>query len=163
MMRSNFDWRSHAPRTEGVWDGCDQAELEMISAVDLRELGRRGSVEDPARSTFSIRGRMRSWELMIGKLLADWPPHGYYLIDEYINDLSLRTGLNAMLDQLPPSLSVRIWEALHALDGDLWAGTRPDSSCELLQHYSPSQDLSGLAWWWHRVPTVCPWLQRDGG
>lgn len=97
---------------------------------------------------------------MVRRLEAAWPPFGYYLIDEYVNDLSLRSGLTVLLDQLSPGLGIRIYPVLNSVDHDLWVATIPDESSEILRHYSPTDDPSLLGWWWRRVPAVRPWQAR---
>ena len=102
------DWAVKAPQTERFWAGFGAVDLAELHAGDQIELVGMDAPADMDSSPFSIRGGIRSWELMIQRMADGWPPFHYYLIDEFVNDLITRDRIGKSIDRLAPGLGSRI-------------------------------------------------------
>jgi hypothetical protein len=149
------DWRQSSPRAETAWTHLSEQDLSEIYHLDRRTLARKGIDQDPATSPFSLRAYVRSLEWMVTRMQSGWPPHGYYLIDEYVNDLRIRDRISRDLDRLPPRVALRLRPLIDSFDAELWEHTIDDVESALLRHDATDQPLP--AWWWRRVPDPLPW------
>lgn len=160
MNAVGFDWDSKAPLTERLWSCFDESAFAEIRVADRRDLADMGVTQNFDASPFSLRGGMRSLELMIDRMAHGWHPSGYYLIDEYANDMHTRDRVGEVILRLPLHLGREIREVLDALDGRLWDLTVPDLDNQVVSQYFPERDASRMAWWWHRIPSPVPWAGR---
>ncbi|MFJ5972751.1 hypothetical protein [Streptomyces sp. NPDC093060] len=152
-----FNWNSLAPLTELLWSRFDARALAEIRKAEHPELVDVGLVENCDVSPFSLRGGMRSLELMIGRMENHWIPSGYYLIDEYANDMQTRERVGEVALRLPLDLGREIRGVLDDLDLRLWGLTVPDDEGVIVSQYVPGRDVSRTPWWWRRIPNPAPW------
>jgi hypothetical protein len=155
------DWVMKAPQTEQFWADLTAVDLADLLAGDQIELDGMDIPADLDSSPFSIRGGIRSWELMIRGMADGWPPFHYYLIDEFVNDLITRDRIERSIGRLASSIGSRIRDLLDVFDDRFLALTKHDSDGELIAPYSSPLDVSRLGWWWRRrVREPQPWLGR---
>jgi hypothetical protein len=152
-----FDWKTGAPRTEALWESFTESELASVRAGDLLEIAEKGGEFSVELSPFVLRSRMRSYESLVRDAADEWRSVGYYLIDEYVNDLSSRDAITRACNRLEPFLGARIRAVVEELDESLWSATEPDDQRRILGHTCPESGEWAAGWWWRRVPRVIPW------
>ena len=90
--------------------------------------------------------RLAAWEATTVRMASGWPPDGWYPLDYFREDLSVRDQLATDAGQLPADAAARFTAALTAVDEAFRAGTR-----------EAGPDSPEPGWWWRRVPEPRPW------
>jgi hypothetical protein len=88
---------------------------------------------------------------------ADWLPRGRYFIDEYVNNLDSRDGIDRVLAGLPEVVGVALRPLLHELDQRFLNFTTPDGGAELRPWVARLREGVQLSERWYRKPRVIPW------
>jgi hypothetical protein len=110
------------------------------------------------------RSTLGSWEGLTRRMLAGWPPDGWYAPELYHNDLQYRDELPALIHQLPTRVQEQFATALREVDELFQTNTHPDSHRELATILSlPHHDLTPHQWWWHRLPNNPSWIPPNNG
>jgi hypothetical protein len=102
--------------------------------------------------TYSVRNRLRAWEILVGKMETGWPPDGVYYPEEYVNNLVIRDNLEKIVQAFPAGLRSALDEFLELLDVRFRRQTVDDGGAALRSWILPQEDDRRLNWWWHRAP-----------
>ena len=86
----------------------------------------------------------------------EWNPSGYYLIDEYLNDLDSRAAIGEAISQAPPELKTKLSSLLDRLDNRFVQSTVNDGGAEF-SRWKRRKPTDIPAWLWERVPARIPW------
>src|SRR2546430_6261344 len=96
-------WSEVAPDTEETWRRLSPEILEQIGRADEEVLAAQRARVSPdvaakiGEATYSLRNRLRYWEELVRNLESDWAPRGRYIVDEYVNNLDSRDGVDRVL------------------------------------------------------------------
>jgi hypothetical protein len=157
------DWRQLAPETERLWATLPAHHLRLIAEVDRRELEYQRSRVAPQiaaqlrEPTYSVRNRLRAWEVLIGKMEAGWPPDGVYYPEEYVNDLTVRDNIQEIVQGFPDDLAGTLNGLLESLDTRFRRRTIDDGGAALRTWMRPPGEERVLNWWWYRAPPALAW------
>jgi hypothetical protein len=108
---------------EDLWSSLAFDYLDFVSDIDNERLTiererlpekRRHILTSPV---YGLKNRFMMWEDLIHRMENDWRPSGYYLVDEYLNDLTSRSTLTEIVDNIPPKTGEKMKTTLSALDG----------------------------------------------
>lgn len=149
-------------QTEELWKSLDEDDLEFIGGVDAARLEverarispqRRDLLKNPA---YGIKKRFLMWEGLIFRMENKWEPDGYYLFDEYLNDLESRSALSEVVESAPDRTSAKLSTLLSLLDKRFFEKTVLDGGLELgkWRKVRPSAVDPVL---WERRPLQLPW------
>ncbi|EME97746.1 hypothetical protein J7W19_10775 [Streptomyces mobaraensis NBRC 13819 = DSM 40847] len=104
------------------------------------------------------RCSLASWERMIRRMAAGWPPSGEYPLDMYVNDLRARDDLATLLSTCPDPCRHFLRESVDLIDAEFKRLTEPDLDRLITLSAGESQDDSvESSWWWHQKPPTLPW------
>ena len=162
------DWQQLAPQTERVWRALPEEHLRLIAEVDQRELDYQRARVAPrvaavlSEPTYSVRNRLRAWEVLIGKMEAGWPPDGVYYPEEYVNDLTIRDNLEEIVQAFPADLRTTLIGLLDSLDDRFRRRTVDDGGAALDPWTRSREDARIRNWWWHRAPPDLAWARSPG-
>jgi hypothetical protein len=152
-----------APETEDAWSRLPASVLEAVRRLDDETLaGQRSSVSPEVAAkidepTYSLRNRFRYWEELVRALESGWQPGGTYFIDEYVNNLDSRDGIDRALAELPPEVGAALGQLLDGLDERFARGTVPDDGAELRPWVARLRDGARMNERWYRKPQSIPW------
>ncbi|MFC3494525.1 hypothetical protein [Glycomyces rhizosphaerae] len=150
------------PLTERLWAGLDAEELAHIAAVDAERLEyeREGLAEQFRHNlttpTYALKKRFAMWETLAYKMGNHWPPDGYYLIDEYVNDLFNRAETATAIGKLPHALQAKLNAVLFAIDEQFNRLTVPDGGAEF-DRWGQRRPADVPPALWERRPINLPW------
>ncbi|MDA1362918.1 hypothetical protein O1R50_25110 [Glycomyces luteolus] len=150
------------PLTEALWAGLGAEELARIAAVDAERLEvERGRLAEQFRRNitapvYSLKNRFAMWETLVYKMGNGWPPDGYYLIDEYMNDLSNRAETATAIAKLPPGLQAKLKAVLFTIDEQFNRLTAPGGGAEF-DRWNQRRPAGIPAALWERRPIDLPW------
>ncbi len=156
MPRSEVE----TPDTAAAWAELSEWELTAIREVDQARLEVERSrvatwvAERITEPTSSARNRFRDWEGLTRRMMRAWAPDGYYVIEEYINDLEVRDALGSVVGSLG---SDTLTVLLAALDERFTDHTVADGGDALRPYYRYLRSGTDLSWIWYRKPTTLPW------
>jgi hypothetical protein len=159
----NNGWATWAPATEATWSRLPIDVMALIDRADAHRLAvERARLPQAtagvlAEPTYSVRNRFRYWERLIRRMEQGWAPDGFYLIDEYVNDLESRDQIDVLGAAEPGLLTGPLGELLASLDDRFLAATRDDGGAELRLQAPRLGKREGLNARWSRVPLVKPW------
>ncbi|MFI0452199.1 hypothetical protein [Actinomadura sp. 6N118] len=119
-----------------------------------RENEGRGFKADEA--LYGVLNCLRFWELLIFRMEQGWRHQDYYMVYEYMNILTVRDGIEELLDAMPPALRTKIDRCVGRLDARYRAVTHEDGGTELSYYYRPLAEGRELRWWWTRCPDEFP-------
>ncbi|WP_344579992.1 hypothetical protein [Nonomuraea roseoviolacea] len=134
----------------------------MIRVLDLQRLAveREGlAPEDAAQAKEPIYGvlsSLRMWEGLISDMEEGWRGQDYYMVYEYLNDLTVRDGLGEYCEALQETARTKLAGALDRLDERYRAVTHEDGGAELAQYWRPLAEGNETRWWWTRRPNDLP-------
>ena len=114
----------------------------------IREHRMPTPLTDGLRATVpaAVAGRLGAWESLVNRLVAGWPPDGWYPAAYYREDLETR-------DQLADGLPKSVMQALAEVDRRFAEATEDDGGRALIAATGPVP----AGWWWRRVPRPLPW------
>ncbi|WP_329245257.1 hypothetical protein OG417_49325 [Actinoallomurus sp. NBC_01490] len=133
-------------------------DRRVIAFLDLQRL----QVENARRKfqatkpTYGVLDRLRFWSILAGHMEDDWQGLDHYMVYEYLNDLTVRDGIEEVLDAMPPGLRAKVRVCLDELDRRYQAVTHDDGGAELAQYWRPLAEGEETRWWWTRRPDVLP-------
>jgi hypothetical protein len=157
------NWSSLTPATEAAWQELTAAQLAVVAALDFDRLTLERSrlPDEVARKIsepiYSLKARFRFWERLVSRMANNWEPDGYYLIDEYVNDLESRDEIDRMVSFEPALRGDPLSSLIQYLDSRFEVATVEDGGTELqlwVPRLSWRADLSGR---WYRKPVNVPW------
>lgn len=149
---------------EDLWSSLGSAGLAFAANVDDERLTierkrlperRRHILTSPV---YSLRNRFDMWEAMICRMERDWSPSGYYIVDEYLNDLTSRSTLARIVDSAPLETREKMEATLAALDRRFLDQTIEDRGAEL-GRWRSARPAEILPFLWERRPKALPWQQ----
>ncbi|WP_328462907.1 hypothetical protein OHA21_36520 [Actinoplanes sp. NBC_00393] len=159
----NNGWAKWAPATETTWSRLPADAMALIDVADAHRLAAerarlpQATARILAEPTYSVRNRFRYWERLIRRMEEGWAPDGFYLVDEYVNDLESRDQIDVLGAAEPGLLTGPLGELLASLDHRFLAATLDDGGAELRLQAPRLGELEGLNARWRRVPRVNPW------
>ncbi|GGN48856.1 hypothetical protein GCM10011579_001970 [Streptomyces albiflavescens] len=133
-----------------------------VSLFDLQRLQveRAGVSEQTASQlrepTYGVLSCLRLWQVLIRRMEQDWPSTDYYMVYEYLNNLTVRDSLEEYVEALPQQVAVKIRRTLDLLDERYTTVTTSDGGAELSLYWRPLAEGREARWWWLRTPTVLP-------
>jgi hypothetical protein len=149
-------------QTEDLWVTLEPADIEFIDAVDEARLAtERERLPENRRTlltapTYGLKKRFSMWESLVDSMEHDWAPSGYYLVDEYLNDLTSRSSLSNILTDAPNGTRIKLTELLSSIDDRFFVNTIVDDGHELGQ-WRENRPSSILPFLWERRPRQLPW------
>lgn len=147
---------------EDLWALLDFEDLKYVDFIDSERLAiererlparRRDMLKSP---TYSLKNRFYMWESLIRKMESEWRPSRYYLVDEYLNDLTSRSMLSEISASAPSGIREKIEETLSALDQRFFDQTIDDRGTELGRWRSEKLPAV-IGFLWDRRPITLPW------
>lgn len=154
-----------AVATEATWSCLSESDLAWIAHVDERRLEIEKSRVSPhvaetmESPIYSLRSRFEYWEKLIHRMEHDWDSRGFYMIDEYINDLESRSEISEILEAAPFGTRDKLAKLLRHLDRRFIDCTVKDDGEAF--HRSGHPELQHvLPWLFERRPVCLPWLRR---
>ena len=152
----------YAAETGGFWRSLSSADLEFVAAVDAarleveRERMNPGSRHLLSQPVYGLKNRYVMWESLVHKMEHGFAPTGYYLIDEYVNDLTSRAELGSTVGRAPQGLRDRLTGHLGRLDDRFMRRTTDDSGAEF-ERWGKRRPTSVPSTLWWRTPIQRPW------
>ncbi|MGW4792968.1 hypothetical protein ACWEPC_11215 [Nonomuraea sp. NPDC004297] len=134
----------------------------MINVLDLQRLAvetkdlapeAAASAKEPI---YGVLSSFRMWECLIHEMEEEWPGGGYCMVYEYINDLTVRDGLEEYCEALQGMARTKLAGALDRLDERFRAVTYEDGGAELGRYWRPLAEGRETGWWWTRRPKDLP-------
>mgnify|MGYP003493811086 CR=1 FL=1 len=160
---SKRSWSEVAPDTEEVWRQLSHELLDEIRQADEEVLAAQRSRISPEiavkieEATYSLRNRFRYWEEMVRGLENNWFPRDRYFVDEYVNNLDSRDGIDRVLAALPMEVGIALRPLLYKLDQRFLRYTTPDGGAELQPWVARLREGVQLTERWYRKPLLIPW------
>lgn len=148
--------------TEALSRSLTPDERQMISVLDLQRLiletkdmtpEHAVQVEEPI---YGVLSSLRLWEILIHTMQEEWPGQDYYMVYEYLNDLTIRDGLEEYCDALRGTARTKFTSTLGRLDERYRAATYEDGGAELAHYWRPLAEGTETRWWWTRRPNDLP-------
>ncbi|WP_169949915.1 hypothetical protein [Microbispora sp. H11081] len=99
---------------------------------------------------------MRLWESLVYDMEQQWLEQDFYMVYEYLNDLTVRDGLEEYCEVLSGKLRAKFRRAVDRLDERYRAVTYEDGGAELGQYWRPLSERTETRWWWTRRPNDLP-------
>ncbi|MFI9848395.1 hypothetical protein ACIHFD_66100 [Nonomuraea sp. NPDC051941] len=137
-------------------------ERQMLSALDLQRLAlekeglapeHAAQVEEPI---YGVLSSLKVWECLINEM-EEWSRgQDRYMVYEYINDLTVRDGLEEYCEALRGMARTKLTSTLDRLDERFRAVTHEDGGAELAQYWRPLAEGNESRWWWTRRPNDLP-------
>ncbi|MEV4251873.1 hypothetical protein AB0J52_01750 [Spirillospora sp. NPDC049652] len=146
------------PETDRLVRALTPEDRQVIALLDLQVLARENAgrgfqATDP---TYGVLNCLRFWEILISRMEEGWRRQDYYMVDEYLNDLTVRDGIDEFLDAMPHGLQGKVGGCVGRLDDRYRAVTFEDGGAELSQYWRPLADGQEVRWWWTRRPNDLP-------
>lgn len=147
-----------ADETDRLVRALTPEDRQTIALLDLQVLAQEnaGREHQGAEPTYGVLKSLRLWEILISRMEEGWPRQDYYLVGEYLNDLTCRDGIEEFLDVMPTALRIKIVRCARRLDARFRAVTHEDGGSELSQHWLPLAEGREVRWWWTRRPAELP-------
>ncbi|MEU9887157.1 hypothetical protein [Sphaerisporangium sp. NPDC051011] len=148
--------------TEALAASLTPEERQEFAVLDLQRLvlEKEGMapeyaarVEEPA---YGVLSSLRLWENLIYDMEQEWPGQDFYLVYEYLLDLTVRDGLEEYCEALHGKPRAKFRRALGRLDERYRAVTYEDGGAELGQYWRPLSEGTETRWWWTRRPNDLP-------
>jgi hypothetical protein len=133
-------------------------DRQVIAFLDLQRLQveNTGLSVQATEPTYGVLNCLRFWEILIRRMEDEWRRQDYYLVEEYLNVLTGRDGLEDFIEAMPPASGVKVRSSLDRLDHRYLAVTQEDGGAELAQYWRPLAEGRETRWWWTRRPEVLP-------
>jgi hypothetical protein len=117
--------------------------------------------EEAILDQISSRLRAQGWakHVTVESLLRDWQKLSVsvdrypMVVEDYLNDLTARDGLEIVLADCPEVLRPKVEHAIGEADKEFFARTQADLE-RTLERCFRIDELSG--WWWRRRPAAGP-------
>ncbi|MGK5679753.1 hypothetical protein [Actinoplanes sp. URMC 104] len=122
-------------------------------------IGTGTAAAETARKVTMVLG---AWEAMVARLVAGWPPDGWYPAAYYREDLETRDDLARLAETLPEPARGVAARAVAEVDGRFAELTDDDGGRALAAATGPLPPGSSDRWWWHRIPHPLPWQDQPG-
>lgn len=133
-------------------------DRRIIAFLDLQRLqvenaGRKFQGTEPI---YGVLACLRFWGVLIGHMEDGWRGQDFHMVYEYLNDLTVRDGIEEFMEAMPPGLRTKMRVCLDELDRRYQAVTHDDGGAELAQYWRPLAEGLETRWWWTRRPDVLP-------
>lgn len=153
------------PVTDRTFDSLSQSEAQILADRDARQLSLERSLRNPeiaakiTEPAHSIKKMMQEWERLVNALEAQWEIEGYFLLDDYLFALDMRSSLEERINDASPDSLASIVDALRNLDARFLEQTvreKPGEEGQLRPWLKP---VAGRPpeWLWDRRPRIMPW------
>ncbi|MFD0855670.1 hypothetical protein ACFQ07_25740, partial [Actinomadura adrarensis] len=126
-----------AEETERLARSLAPGEIDTLGVLDLQRLALENSrrtfqADEP---TYGVLACLRHWEVLVRRMEAEWPRQDYYMVYEYLNDLTIRDLIEEFLDGMPPGLRRKVAVVVRRLDSRFRDVTFEDGGAELGQYW----------------------------
>ncbi|MBR7839453.1 hypothetical protein KDL01_39705 [Actinospica durhamensis] len=154
--------RDSDPELDKLARSLNADEQAAISLLDLQRLKVEQSRINPASSvqqtepSYGVFGCLRHWQLLVNRMATAWPDADYYMVYEYLNDLTVRDQVEEYLDAMPEPLAEKIHRFVKYVDDTFADLTIHDDGAELSQYWRPLAEGREVRWWWLRTPRTLP-------
>ncbi|MBE1531642.1 hypothetical protein [Actinomadura algeriensis] len=138
--------------------GLTPEDVQAIAVVDLQVLARENAGRDfqAAEPLYGVVNCLRSWERLIARMEAGWRRQDYYMVYEYLNDLTVRDAIERLVDTMQPALRAKVERCVGRLDARYREVTHEDGGAELSRYWRRLADGREIRWWWTRCPDELP-------
>ncbi|MFC5752179.1 hypothetical protein [Actinomadura rugatobispora] len=150
------------PELASLSRGLSPEERSTIGMLDLQRLKVEQSGVGTATAAqmteplYGVFACLRTWCLLIRRMEQGWPRTDYYMVYEYLNDLTVRDAIEEYLDTMPTGLKEKVRRVVARLDGRYSAVTVDDGGAELAGYWRPLAEGRECRWWWTRKPQELP-------
>ncbi|MEU8796161.1 hypothetical protein [Spirillospora sp. NPDC048819] len=150
------------PELRSLVSGLSSEERSTIGMLDLQRLkveqagvgaATAAQMTEPLYGVFAC---LRMWFFLVLRMEQSWPRTDYYMVYEYLNDLTVRDAIEEYLDAMPVGLKAKIGRVVGRLDERYSAVTVDDGGAELAQYWRPLAEGRECRWWWTRKPQELP-------
>jgi len=101
---------------------------------------------------------MKTWERLIKRMAAGWPPSNWYPADMYHEDLCRRDEAQQLIDQLSSRTRDPAPPLMETLDAQFTDLTVDDGGAALEESQLATREhIMHADGYWKRRPTVVPW------
>jgi hypothetical protein len=138
--------------------GLTLEDRRAIAFLDLQVLTRENA-DRKFQDTEPVHGVLnclRRWEFLVRRMENGWPAQDYYLVYEYLNDLTVRDGIEDFLEAMPTAVHAKFDRCVGRLDARYRDVTHEDGGSELAQYWRPLAEGRETRWWWTRCPLELP-------
>ncbi|TDC50763.1 hypothetical protein E1281_21520 [Actinomadura sp. KC345] len=144
--------------TERLVRALTVEDREAIGLLDLQVLarenaGRRSPETEPIKGVLQS---VRRWEILIRRIEEGWRRQDYYMVYEYLNDLTYRNAIEEFLGAMRAGTRTKIARCVGRLDARFRAVTYEDGGAELSRYWRPLAEGREVRWWWTRRPIDLP-------
>ncbi|MFC9971291.1 hypothetical protein ACFVH6_10400 [Spirillospora sp. NPDC127200] len=134
--------------------GLADGERQAVGFIDLRHgQGGDSASGEPGRG---VLHQLRGWEGLVVRMEDKAWLQDYFVVDEYLNVLTVRDGIEELLDEMPGSLRGKVERVVRRLDARYRALTFEDGGAELGRYWRPLAEGREHRWWWTRTPVEPP-------
>ncbi|MFG1961810.1 hypothetical protein [Nonomuraea sp. NPDC049028] len=132
----------------------------MIRVLDLQRLAveKEGRTPEQAAQTrdpiYGVLSSFSIWEDLINDMEEGWPGRDFGYT--YLNDLTVRDGLEEYCEALQGTAHTRLTRTLDRLDERYRAVTHEDGGAQLARYWRPLAVGNETRWWWTRAPNDLP-------
>ena len=160
---------SATPLVDEFIAGMGPSTAEVLGAIDAERLDRERAqlapwaAEKATSASDGVWYQLRKWERLSHRLSVIDPGNsnpylGYYMIEEYLNDLSIRDDLEALVTSLPEPARSHVDELLGAIDEKFKQITVDDAGKAIQDYYTDGYPgIEHRPWYWQRRPIRIPW------
>ncbi|MFF2845212.1 hypothetical protein ACFVT5_02610 [Streptomyces sp. NPDC058001] len=99
---------------------------------------------------------LQRWEFLVRRMEGPWSDTKYYMVYEYLDQLTYRDTLEDFAHAMTPALRDQFLRSIAPLDHRYRAATVDDDGTELAQYWKPLRDGRETRWWWTRRPRALP-------
>jgi hypothetical protein len=103
-----------------------------------------------------VLASLQRWEFLIRRMEDNWSDTRYYMVYEYLDQLTYRDALEDSAGGMTLALQDKYLGALAILDHRYRAATVDDDGTELAQYWKPLAAGRETRWWWTRKPLTLP-------
>ncbi|MEV7801373.1 hypothetical protein AB0O28_00300 [Microbispora sp. NPDC088329] len=130
---------------EALAAGLTPEERQELAVLDLQRLVEEKEGMAPEYAAWAVYD-----------MEQEWPEQDFYMVYEYLNDLTVRDGLEEYCEVSSGKLRAKLRCALDRLDERYRAVTYEDGGAELGQYWRPLSERTETRWWWTRRPNDLP-------
>ncbi|QKG22718.1 hypothetical protein [Actinomadura verrucosospora] len=144
--------------TNGLVRSLTPEDRQAVALLDLQVLAAENAGRDfqDTTPTYGVLNCLRFWEILISRMEEGWRRQDYYMVYEYLNVLTVRSGIEEFLDAMPTALRTKTDRCVGRLDARYRAVTYEDGGAELSHYHRPLADGREVRWWYTRRPNELP-------
>ncbi|MEV0381933.1 hypothetical protein [Nonomuraea sp. NPDC050643] len=147
--------------TEAFAGSLTSDERQPIRVLDRQRLALEKESMPPERAAqyeepiYGLLSSLKWWADLIHDM-EEWPGQDFYPVYEYLNELTIRDGLEEYCEALQGTARTKLTSTLSRLDERYRAVTHEDGGAELARYWRPLAEGKETRWWWTRRPNDLP-------